>query len=179
MVYVLSLSRGQGPGLNDLELTSLPAALSVLSPLPHTPNLCLGGWPLLTTGTPPLRHLGFPPAWGAGPWLSPCSSAAASIPRLCRNSAAHQEKELCFISPLPTAYWNPAKVSFMKTKLTDVIHPSASSFIHSSYIAHLLHQSPQPDQLLPACCTHLQQHNSQASTDPALSSGRQLLDTSG
>lgn len=178
MVYVLSQSRGQGPGLNDLELISLPAAHSVLSPLPHTPNLS-PWWPLLTTGTPPLRHLRFPPAWRAGSWLSPRSSAAASIPRLCRNSAAHQEKELCFISPLPTEYWNPAKVSFMKTKLTDVIHPSASSFIHSSHIAHLLHQSPQFDQLLPACWNPLQQHSSQASADPALSSGRRFLDTSG
>lgn len=48
----------------------------------------------------------------------------------------------------------------MKTKLTDVIHPSASSFIHSSYIAHLLPQSPQLDQLLPACWNPLQQHSS-------------------
>lgn len=34
MVYVLSQSRGQGPGVNDLELISLPAAPSVTAHLP-------------------------------------------------------------------------------------------------------------------------------------------------
>lgn len=121
-----------------------------------------------SSGAPQASH-----RWGAGPWPPPCSLATASFSRLFRNSVSHKEKELYSISPLPNelsslSIWNAAKVSFRKTRLTDVINPLASSFIHFSYAAHLLHQGATP---LNRHCLHAGIPCSSTTQKPALAPG--------
>lgn len=89
---------------------------------------------------PPLRHLRLPTGGEQGPGMQ----LGYRQPQQAPQESCHTRRRSC-IQFLPTelnslSTQNAAKASFRKTRLTDVINSSASSFIRSSYAAHLLHQ---------------------------------------